>query len=117
VSRHLKLLMEAQLVERYQEGSWAFFRLSDVESSREFVNGIVGRVDPNDPTVERDLERLAAVKGRRAERAAAYFRASAASWDQIRSLHVPDGAVEAALLELVGDAPFQSMLDLGTGTG
>ena len=29
VSRHLKLLMEAGLVERYQEGSWAFFRVSD----------------------------------------------------------------------------------------
>jgi ubiquinone/menaquinone biosynthesis C-methylase UbiE/DNA-binding transcriptional ArsR family regulator len=117
VSRHLKLLMEAALVERYQEGSWAFFRLSDHDSARDFVNGIIGRIDLADPVVERDLERLAGVKRKRAERAADYFSANAASWDQIRSLHVPDGAVEAALKELVGDKPFQSMLDLGTGTG
>lgn len=117
VSRHLKLLMEARLVERYQEGSWAFFRLSDSEAERDFLAGIIGRVDPADPVIERDLERLAAVKRRRQERAADYFSANAASWDHIRSLHAPDGAVEAALKELVGTRPFQSMLDLGTGTG
>ena len=117
VSRHLKLLMEARLIERYQEGSWAFFCLSDGEAERDFLAGIIGRVDPADPVVERDLERLAAVKRRRQERAADYFSANAASWDQIRSLHAPDGAVEAALKELVGTRPFQSMLDLGTGTG
>ena len=50
-------------------------------------------------------------------RAAEYFSRNAASWDQIRSLHAPDRAVEAALLKLVGKRPFQSMLDLGTGTG
>jgi len=117
VSRHLKLLMEAELIERYQEGSWAYFRLSDAEAAREFLGGVVGRVNPADATVERDLERLAAVKRRRQERAADYFSANAASWDQIRSLHVPDDAVETAMLELVGDRPFQTMLDLGTGTG
>ena len=29
ISRHLKLLAEAGLVERFREGSWAFFRLAD----------------------------------------------------------------------------------------
>ncbi|MEO4000183.1 metalloregulator ArsR/SmtB family transcription factor [Mesorhizobium sp. CAU 1732] len=117
VSRHLKLLMEARLVERYQEGSWAYFRLSDGESAGDFISGVIGRVDAADAIVERDLERLSAVKRKRQERAADYFSANAASWDQLRSLHVPDGAVEGALHELVGERPFQAMLDLGTGTG
>ncbi|TKT80166.1 metalloregulator ArsR/SmtB family transcription factor [Aquamicrobium sp. LC103] len=117
VSRHLKLLMEAQLIERYQEGSWAYFRLSDSDAALEFLNGVIARIDRADAVVERDLERLAAVKRKRQEKASDYFRANAASWDQIRSLHVPDGAVETALRELVGERPFQSMLDLGTGTG
>jgi ArsR family transcriptional regulator len=60
---------------------------------------------------------LAAVKRKRQDRAAEYFSENAASWDHIRSLHVPDRAVEAALIKLVGKRPFQSMLDLGTGTG
>lgn len=117
VSRHLKLLLEAGLIGRYQEGSWAFFRLSDADAAREFVNGIVSRINDSDPQIARDLERLASVKRRRQERAAEYFSANAASWDEIRSLHVPDGAVEAALKKLVGRRPFQAMLDLGTGTG
>jgi ArsR family transcriptional regulator len=117
VSRHLKLLMDAGLIGRYQEGSWAFFRLSDADSARDFVLRLVSNIRGADPQVERDQERLAAVKRKRQDRAAEYFSRNAASWDQIRSLHAPDRAVEAALLKLVGKRPFQSMLDLGTGTG
>ncbi|MGN6305332.1 MAG: ArsR/SmtB family transcription factor [Mesorhizobium sp.] len=117
VSRHLKLLLEAELIGRYQEGSWAFFRLSDADWAREFVLSLVADIRATDPQVERDFERLAAVKRRRQERAAEYFSDNAASWDELRSLHAPDKAVEAALLKLVGKRPFQSMLDLGTGTG
>ena len=117
VSRHLKLLLEAGLIGRYQEGSWAFFRLADDDAASEFVQGIVSRLHAGDPRIERDLERLAAVKRRREEKAAAYFAHNAASWDHIRSLHVSEDAVEAAIRKLVGKRPFQSMLDLGTGTG
>jgi ArsR family transcriptional regulator len=117
VSRHLKLLLDAGLITRYQEGSWAYFRLSDAEHARETIQGIVSRIDLADAMVERDLERLAEVKRRRQERALGYFSANAASWDRIRSLHVPDDAVEAGLKKIVGGRPFQSMLDLGTGTG
>jgi ubiquinone/menaquinone biosynthesis C-methylase UbiE/DNA-binding transcriptional ArsR family regulator len=117
VSRHLKLLLEAGLIERYQEGSWAYFRQSDADATREFLDGLIERLDPADAVVERDLERLAAVKRRRQERANDYFSRNAASWDEIRTLHVPDDAVEQALLEAVGDRPIQAMADLGTGTG
>ncbi|KQU76363.1 ArsR family transcriptional regulator [Aminobacter sp. DSM 101952] len=117
VSRHLKLLLEAGLIDRYQEGSWAFFRLSDADQARGFVQGLVSGIDTGDGQVVRDFERLVDVKRKRQERAAHYFSANAASWDEIRTLHAPDRAVEAALLKLVGKRPFQSMLDLGTGTG
>ncbi|MDP3897185.1 MAG: metalloregulator ArsR/SmtB family transcription factor, partial [Mesorhizobium sp.] len=117
VSRHLKLLLEAGLIGRYQEGSWAYFRLSDSDAAREFALGLVTRLDRSDPAVERDLERLASVKKKNQDRAADYFSANAARWDQLRALHASDTAVEAALIKLVGTRPFQAMLDLGTGTG
>ncbi len=34
ISRHLKLLVEAGLVERFREGAWAFFRLAEGGGSR-----------------------------------------------------------------------------------
>lgn len=117
VSRHLKLLLDAGLIDRYQEGSWAYFHLSDSDRAREFLHGIVTRVDEGQGAVERDMERLQSVKRQRQERAADYFSRNAESWDKIRSLHAPDDKLEAALKEIVGTTPIQAMLDLGTGTG
>ena len=34
ISRHLKLLAEAGLVERFREGAWAFFRLAEARRHR-----------------------------------------------------------------------------------
>jgi ubiquinone/menaquinone biosynthesis C-methylase UbiE/DNA-binding transcriptional ArsR family regulator len=117
ISRHLKLLVEAGLVERFREGAWAFFRLAEGSGSAELARALVARLDANDPVVMRDRERLAAVRKARAEAAQAYFRSHAAEWDRIRKLHVTDEAVEAAISEALGDKPFRSLLDLGTGTG
>lgn len=117
VSRHLKLLHDAGLILRYQEGSWAFFRIDDVSSAGAMGVALVERLDGTDIAMQRDLERLVQVKQDRQSRAVEYFTKNAGEWDQIRSLHAPDVAVEALLSEIVGREPFQSMLDLGTGTG
>lgn len=117
VSRHLKLLMEAGLVVRYQEGSWAFFRLSDEETTRAFIHAIVSRTEAGEGQFARDGERLDHVKARRQARAKDYFDQNAAAWDRLRTLHAPDRAVEEAILRVLGRRSLQSMLDLGTGTG
>src|SRR5690606_29537536 len=65
----------------------------------------------------RDMERLLQVKVSRQERAASYFSANADSWDEIRKLHVSESDVEDALKAVIGERPFQTMLDVGTGTG
>ncbi|PCI05519.1 MAG: ArsR family transcriptional regulator [Hyphomicrobiales bacterium] len=117
ISRHLKLLTEAGLLERYQEGAWAYFRAVDNGPAAALVNDLISRMDNNDQQVLRDSERLEELRSRRAARAADYFSTNADSWDQIRSFHVDDDLVEAAMLEMVGNTPFQNMLDIGTGTG
>jgi ubiquinone/menaquinone biosynthesis C-methylase UbiE/DNA-binding transcriptional ArsR family regulator len=117
ISRHLKLLVEAGLVERFREGAWAFFRLSEDGGSAELARGLIARLDPKDSMVARDRDRLAAVRTARAAAAQDYFRAHAAEWDRIRKLHVTDEAVEAAIRDALAERPFRSLLDLGTGTG
>jgi ubiquinone/menaquinone biosynthesis C-methylase UbiE len=117
VSRHLKLLHDAGLIARYQEGSWAFFRIDDSSTAGLLGSELVDRLDMQNVFMRRDLERLGQVKQDRQARAIEYFTKNAQEWDQIRSLHAPDAAVEAMLVKIVGQTQFQSMLDLGTGTG
>ena len=117
ISRHLKLLTEAALLERYQEGAWAYYRLVDQGLGSGIINALISQMDGDDGKLMRDQERLAAVRQRRSRKAAEYFSSSAGEWDQIRSLHVDEAQVESAMLELAGDQPIGAMLDLGTGTG
>jgi len=117
LSRHLRLLGEAGLVDRFREGSWAFFRLGDRKDASELARALIGRLNVEDPIVLRDRERLAAVRASRAAAAQKYFGRHAAEWDRIRRLHVADAAVEAAIRAALADKPIRSLLDLGTGTG
>ena len=117
ISRHLRLLAEAGLIERFREGSWAFFRLAERGGAAEIASKIIELLAPADATVARDRERLAAVRTHRAAVAQAYFRRHAAQWDRIRKLHVADEAVESAIKSALAGAPMRSLLDLGTGTG
>src|SRR5947209_18204533 len=48
ISRHLRLLSEAGLVERYREGSWAFFRLAEPGGAAEMARKIIDLLDPGD---------------------------------------------------------------------
>src|SRR5438105_11267535 len=90
ISRHLKLLAEAGLVERFREGSWAFFRLAERGGNAALARELIARLDSADATVARDRERLAAVRAARTAAAQIYFRRHAAEWDRIRKLHVAD---------------------------
>ena len=117
ISRHLKLLTEEDLIERYQEGAWAYFRLKQDGPAVALVRTLLATAANEDPVLLRDSERLATVKRARAERAQAYFSRNASEWDELRRLHVSDAAVEKALLRLIGKSPVDSLLDLGTGTG
>jgi len=117
VSRHLKLLSEAGLLQRYQEGTWAFYRLAEEEEPGYFSRTLVDLIPDDDPVHTRDLERLRMVREARAKEAAEYFRANAADWNRIRSLYVPEEEVEHHLLAACKGKKIEALLDIGTGTG
>jgi len=58
LSRHLRLLAEAGLVERFREGSWAFFRLGERSGPADLARVVIGRLKADDAIVVRDRERL-----------------------------------------------------------
>jgi ubiquinone/menaquinone biosynthesis C-methylase UbiE/DNA-binding transcriptional ArsR family regulator len=117
VSRHLKLLCEAGLLDRFREGSWVFYRLSQSSPASLLARQLVAACDDADPTIALDLQRLSAIKRQRADLASAYFRENADQWHRIRSLYVDESEVEAALVEIIASADPRDLLDIGTGTG
>lgn len=117
VSRHLKLLAEAGLMERCQEGTWVFCRLVDRGANGALLRLLLDMVPSTDKAMAGDNARLAKVRHARAESADKYFRANAADWNRIRSLYVPEEEVEAHLLKVLEGRDVADFLDIGTGTG
>lgn len=122
VSRHLKVLCDAGLLERHREGSWAYYRLAQHPRSGGLGPGALAQslielLPEEDPIIRRDRDRLAAVKAERAEQAEEYFRRNASEWDRIRALHVGDLRVEEAIGDLLPQDDLEDLLDIGTGTG
>ena len=118
VSRHVKILCDAGIAERRKEGSWVFVALG----SGATVGPVIGALDQwaaiePDHWAVADAARLAAVRADRAASAANWFEANAGQWDAIRSLHIAESEVEAAISAVLGDAPIGQLIDIGTGTG
>ena len=117
VSRHVKILTDAGLCERRREGSWVFLGLGPA-ATPPLLQAIDGWADPAARRWEAaDEVRLEAVNADRAAKAESYFNAHAAEWDAIRSLHVAEGEVEAAIARALDGAPLGRLVDVGTGTG
>lgn len=114
VSRHLKLLCGAGLIERFKEGSWVFYRATD-EGQGALLGATLSQLAAGPH--QTDLKRLTAVREHRAAEAAAYFKANASEWGRIRALHAAEKDVEEAIVRQLGAAPIEHLLDAGTGTG
>ncbi len=116
VSRHLRLLVDGGLMERFREGSWVFHRVVHEGPLAGVVRTLLDCLDPGDAAMASELARLGEVKEERARVAEAYFRRNAAEWDRLRGLHVDDGEVERLIVDLLPDARLGTLLDVGTGT-
>jgi ubiquinone/menaquinone biosynthesis C-methylase UbiE len=117
ISRHLKLMCDAGLLDRYREGSWVLFRLKDSGTGAKLAHAVVELLPDHAAQFRRDVEQLKAVREARAEEAQRYFKANASNWHELRALHVSEEEVEAAWLKLVGEGRIDTLVDLGTGTG
>ena len=117
-SRHLRLLVDADILERTPEGAFAFYRLADSSPSAELARRLAELVPVQDAAIAADLAALERVRRARSDAAAAYLSAHADELAKVSALHVAESEVERAMLELIGgEGPVGRLLDIGTGTG
>ena len=117
VSRHLKLLCEAGLIDRYPEGAWVFHRLNANGQAGGLTRALLDMVPTDDQIVALDRQRLDAVRAQREEKAARYFRANAGNWDELGATLVDRDRVEQAMIQVVDGFGARDLVDMGTGTG
>ena len=118
VSRHLKILADAGVLERRKEGSWVFLTLGDSERLQPLFTLVDDWADRTTRALfDSDAARTEGIRRERAEAANRYFAGQADVWDQIRSLHVAESEVERAIDQSLGKRPLGRLVDIGTGTG
>jgi ArsR family transcriptional regulator len=118
LSRHLRLLGEAGLLEREREGANVWFTLPPPETlGGSLARSVLKRLPEDDATLVTDRRQAAQALAERARQASESFRRKGADWDEMRALDLPAGAVEDALLGLLPPAGLGRLLDIGTGTG
>ena len=57
VSRHLRILTEAGLLERVRQGQWVHYRMAHGTPAANFARGLLGQLDRSDPSLVRDRQR------------------------------------------------------------
>ena len=114
LSRHLRLLCDAGVLERVREGANVWFGLPPDSA---LVHELLARIPEDDPVLAADRRAAARVLAERARIASESFRKQGADWDEMRALGLPAADVEAALLSLLPGGALGRVLDIGTGTG
>jgi len=124
VSRHVKILCDAHLAERRREGAWVFMRARGTRGGAPLAGTVVqllALAEETDPVFAaectQDRAHLDAIRAARQTHSLDYFARHAGQWDHLRSLHIADGPVEAALSEMLESSAIGRLLDVGTGTG
>lgn len=118
LSRHLRLLCEAGLLERLREGANAWFGLPPENSpGYSLVRAVLDRLPESEDVLAADRRQALRVLAERARAASETFRRKGAEWDEMRALELDAAAVEAALIELLPTGQIGRALDIGTGTG
>ncbi|MEK0085580.1 ArsR/SmtB family transcription factor [Benzoatithermus flavus] len=117
ISRHLKILAEAGLLDRFREGSWVFYRRAQSGEGARLARSLCRLLPDRDPVMRQDQRRLEAVREARRQQAERFFNNRASEWDSEHDLAVPSAVVEAALRELFARERATSLVDIGTGTG
>ena len=117
VSRHLRLLSEAGLLNRHSEGSNVFYQWARDGFASRFLRSIHTLGDPDEPLIRRDQTRLAQIRANRAELAARTLAGIETERSVLAHHTAPDETVEAQIIDALGPQPNGVLLDIGTGTG
>ncbi|GAA4662673.1 methyltransferase domain-containing protein [Bartonella pachyuromydis] len=117
ILQHLRLLREALFIRSCQKRGENYFTFCHNCLGKDIVMAVITALPKHDMMLARDLERLMEVKKQRSKVAQERFLRQKAEWEALRLSYIADQVVENALLEIIGDKPFEAMLTIGVEIG
>lgn len=117
VSRHLRILVEADILSRFREAHWVYYRLRVDGEAASLARAALARASTTDRELRADARRLDAVLAARARE----LRAAAGGDTDLPLTPVARPLVEQAVKKLaaraLGPEGLGDLLDIGTGAG
>jgi ArsR family transcriptional regulator len=105
ISQHLKQLCQAQLLERFRDGHYVYYRVPARSGHSAIRRRLLGLIPADEPQLQRDLERLRGLR----DTGTAAGRSSAED--------VAERRLYRALVELTVARPLGDVIDIGCGQG
>jgi len=115
VSRHLKILNEAGLTDKFRDGQSIYYRLPDEPSVRGLIAVIIGQMPADERVIGADADRIATVRRKRASKAWSDKAVLVETGKALVPGLASDNDLAAALDEASGE--LGDFLDIGVGTG
>jgi DNA-binding transcriptional ArsR family regulator/precorrin-6B methylase 2 len=109
VSRHLKVLSDAGLSDRFREQHWVYYRAPSSGSARETVRQLLALVNAEDDVLRRDRKRLEQVIAERVRHVAAP--------PSPVNVEGPSQVIDEIVVRELEPEPIGALLDVGTGAG
>lgn len=117
VSRHLKLLCDAGVLERFREQTYAFFRVARDGAGARVAQSILALIPADDPVFELDRQRVVDELAIRDKEAAEIMRSLDDELKRARASQPGQSQIDQAVLGMLGSDEIGELLDIGTGLG
>lgn len=115
ISRHLKILSEAGILDVKRQGTWSYYRAGTDNRLFAAIRPVLEQELAALPEQARDLAAVAAVLEERRQRSREFFDRHARQWDDLARTLLPVPDYRHHLVALVPDGA--TLVEVGTGTG
>ncbi len=114
VSRHLKILTSAGLLDSRRDGLWVFYSAPQEGPGRAFIDAVIPFI-AEDPALAADVDMAEKIIEERARKTKQFFNSIAEDWDRLNRDVIGEFDLPGAIIDHMPRCKVA--LDLGCGTG
>ena len=117
VSRHLKLLQDAGVLESFREQHWVFYRVNQDPIRQQLIQALLSHAPDDDAQMQMDQSRLVELQSARAKLSESFVETEVPDWLRLHEYHGDTERFQDAVRQALGGQPVGHLLDVATGTG